>query len=70
MKGKSITIPLYQAIQLRAALNTSANALIEVAQRQRKGLQQYGCLYHEGKADELLRLGKIIDKKIKKTEDK
>ena len=49
------------AIELRGLLNTAGKDLMEIGQR-----PHWGWKYHEWKAEELLRFGSIIDKKIKK----
>lgn len=48
------------AIELRGLLNTAGKDLMEIGQR-----PHAGWAYHERKAEELLRFGRIIDKKIK-----
>jgi hypothetical protein len=65
MTDKHITISLNQAIQLRGVLNTSASDLREIVERHEKGYPFCGKLYHEYKAEQLKKFGKIIDKKIK-----
>lgn len=62
---KYITLSLSQAIKLRGVLNTSGKDLREIADRQRNGLPLYGWRYNGLKAEDLLKFGKIIDKKIK-----
>ena len=62
---KNITLSLSQAIKLRGILNSSGKDLREIVDRHRKGWPPCGWMYHELKADELLKFGKIIDKKIK-----
>ena len=49
------------AIELRGLLNTAGKDLMKIGQR-----PHTGWAYHEWKAEELLRFGRIIDKKIKK----
>jgi hypothetical protein len=46
-------------------LNTSASDLREIVERHEKGYPFCGKLYHEYKAEQLKKFGKIIDKKIK-----
>ena len=62
---KNITLSLSQAIKLRGILNSSGKDLRDIVDRHRKGWPPCGWMYHELKADELLKFGKIIDKKIK-----
>jgi hypothetical protein len=70
MTDKYITISLNQAIQLRGVLNTSASDLREIVERHEKGYPFCGKLYHEYKAEQLKKFGKIIDKKIKSWQEK
>jgi predicted transcriptional regulator len=70
MTDKYITISLNQAIQLRGILNTSASDLREIVERHEKGYPFIGKLYHEYKAAQLKKFGKIIDKKIKSWQEK
>lgn len=65
MTRKYITISLSQAKILRGALNTAGKWLNENADRKKNRLPCYGWAYDEGKAADLLKLGKLIDKKIK-----
>ena len=48
------------AIELRGLLNTAGKDLMEIGRR-----PHTGWAYHEWKSEELLRFGRIIDKKIK-----
>ena len=49
------------AIQLRALLNTAGKDLMAIGKR-----PHWGWAYHEGKAEECLKMAKRIDKLIKK----
>lgn len=49
------------AIQLRGLLNTTGKDLMEIGKR-----PHWGWKYHEGKAEDCLKMAKRIDKLIKK----